>query len=69
MKESSIHQYELNEAQRAGKEIEAELREGDVVLVKGSQGLRMERTVLEIMAEPQRAAELLVRIDPDWLMR
>ena len=69
MKEKSIRQYELNEAGRAGKELEAELREGDLVLVKGSQGIRMERTVLEIMAEPQRAAELLVRMEQDWLTR
>ncbi|MEK7601025.1 MAG: UDP-N-acetylmuramoyl-tripeptide--D-alanyl-D-alanine ligase [Patescibacteria group bacterium] len=69
MKEKNIRQYELGEAQRAGKELEAELREGDLVLVKGSQSMRMERTVLEIMAEPQRAAELLVRMDPDWLTR
>lgn len=69
MKETNIRQYELNESQRAGKELESELKEGDVVLVKGSQGLRMERTVLEIMAEPARAAELLVRMDPEWLTR
>lgn len=69
MKDSDIRQYELHEAQRAGKELEAELRAGDIVLIKGSQGIRMERTVLEIMAEPVRAAELLVRMDPDWRNR
>src|SRR3990167_3280470 len=69
MKEKNIRQYELHEAERAGKELEAELREGDLVLVKGSQSMRMERTVLEIMAEPQRAADLLVRMDSDWLTR
>jgi UDP-N-acetylmuramoyl-tripeptide--D-alanyl-D-alanine ligase len=69
MKEANVRQYELNESQRAGKELEAELKEGDIVLVKGSQGLRMERTVMEIMAEPERAAELLVRMEPDWLSR
>jgi len=69
MKEKNIKQYEMHEAARAGKELESELQEGDLVLVKGSQALRMERTVLEIMAEPSRASELLVRMDPEWMDR
>jgi hypothetical protein len=31
--------------------------------------MRMEKTVLEIMAEPLRADELLVRMDPEWKER
>lgn len=69
MSDSNIRQYDLGESSRAGKELEAELAEGDVILVKGSQGLRMEKTVLEIMAEPQRASELLVRMEADWMNR
>lgn len=69
MPESSIMQYEMNEADRAGKELESMLKEGDIVLVKGSQSMRMERTVLEIMAEPLRAEELLVRMDAEWKER
>ena len=69
MKEKNIKQYEMHEAARAGKELESELQEGDLVLVKGSQALRMERTVLEIMAEPSRASELLVRMDREWMDR
>jgi len=69
MKDENISQYELGEAQRAGKELESELKVGDIILVKGSQSMRMERTVLEIMAEPIRAADLLVRMEPDWLTR
>lgn len=41
----------------------------DIILVKGSQGLRMERIVAEIMAEPQRKKELLVRQSKRWLSK
>jgi len=40
---------------------------GDAILVKGSQSARMEKIVKEIMAEPSRASELLVRQSPKWL--
>lgn len=69
MSESAIRSYEQHESARAGKELEPELREGVVVLVKGSQSMRMEKTVFEIMAEPERAEELLVRMDRDWRVR
>lgn len=43
------------------------IRSGDIILVKGSQGIRMEKIVAEIMAEPQRKKELLVRQSKNWL--
>ena len=42
------------------------LEEGDLILVKGSQSIRTERIVEEIMAEPERAEELLVRQEKVW---
>ncbi len=42
---------------------------GDIVLVKGSQGIRMEKIVEKIMAEPWRASELLVRQETEWKRR
>ena len=43
------------------------VQEGDLILVKGSQGVRMEKVVEEIMAEPERKKELLVRQEKKWL--
>ncbi|RJO59796.1 UDP-N-acetylmuramoyl-tripeptide--D-alanyl-D-alanine ligase [Candidatus Parcubacteria bacterium] len=39
----------------------------DLILVKGSQGIRCEKVVKEIMAEPERASELLTRQYWPWI--
>lgn len=49
--------------------VQSLVRTGDIVLIKGSQGMRMERIVKEIMAEPERSRELLVRQNARWLAR
>ncbi|PJE59872.1 MAG: hypothetical protein COU85_01355 [Candidatus Portnoybacteria bacterium CG10_big_fil_rev_8_21_14_0_10_44_7] len=53
----------------AGKFVEGLLGPGDLVLVKGSQSMRMEKVVLEIMAYPENARQLLVRQDKKWQQR
>lgn len=71
---SEKHIYQFENSREAGKFMERFLEEGDVVLVKGSQGsgaqsIRMERAVEEIMAEPERKTELLVRQGEEWEKR
>jgi UDP-N-acetylmuramoyl-tripeptide--D-alanyl-D-alanine ligase len=67
MSEKNI--IEFNDSQKAGKYLEQILKTNDVVLVKGSQSMRMEQTVAEIMAHPERKKELLVRQESEWLNR
>jgi len=64
MSDVKILQYE--DTKTAGKELERLIKPGDIILIKGSQGSRMEKIVEEIMAEPERKAELLVRQEKEW---
>lgn len=54
-------------AVEAGRYLDRFVKKGDVILVKGSQSSRMERAVIDILAEPDRAEELLCRQDAKWL--
>jgi UDP-N-acetylmuramoyl-tripeptide--D-alanyl-D-alanine ligase len=67
MSEKHIFQYE--EVARAGRELQNLIQPGDAILVKASQGIRLEKIVEEIMAHPDKAAEVLVRQDPEWKHR
>jgi UDP-N-acetylmuramoyl-tripeptide--D-alanyl-D-alanine ligase len=64
MSEKCVFQYD--ETIRAGRELQSILEPGDVILVKASQGIRAERVVEEIMANPEQAETLLVRQDKTW---
>lgn len=50
----------------AGRYLDGHVQGGDIVLIKGSQSMRMERAVKDIMAEPLKAEELLVRQESKW---
>jgi UDP-N-acetylmuramyl pentapeptide synthase len=62
----------FSNSEEAGKWLMPELKTGDVVLVKGSQGsgenmVRMERAVKEMMTHPEDADKYLVRQEKEWL--
>lgn len=64
MSEDKILQFE--EATSAGRELQNIIAPGDLLLIKGSQGMRMEKIVSELMREPEKAEMLLVRQSRAW---
>lgn len=52
--------YHFPQTFEAGIFLQERLKEGDVILVKGSRGMKMEQIVYEIMARPWEVEELLV---------
>jgi alanine racemase len=53
-------------AEDAATAVEPHLAPGTIVYAKGSAVARMEQVVAALMAEPERAAEVLVRQDAAW---
>jgi UDP-N-acetylmuramyl pentapeptide synthase len=66
MKEENIKEF--GSSIDAGKYLQDMIEAGDIILVKGSQSMRMERTVEEIMAHPEDAQQLLCRQEEYWKM-
>lgn len=67
MKMENIIRFQ--DSRNAGMALKEILKDGDIVLVKGSQSMRMERVVREVMAHPEDSEKLLVRQDEAWLAR
>ena len=56
----------FSDSEEAGHALEKFIQPGDLILVKGSQSMRMEKIVEEIMANPEEKEKLLVRQEPEW---
>lgn len=61
--------YSFDSSITAGKFLDGIIEKGDVILAKGSQGIRMERAVKMIMANLDQANKLLCRQEREWEKR
>lgn len=59
--------FEFSASDEACGALQNEIQKGDLILIKGSQAMRMEKIVVEIMAEPLEKERLLVRQDTFWM--
>lgn len=58
--------FEADTADTASDILKELVVPGDVVFIKGSQGMRMENTVKALMLYPEDASKLLVRQEKEW---
>ncbi len=63
------HIFSFRTAEDAGEFLQKSLEEGDIVLLKASQGMRLERAVEMIMAHPEDKKNLLARQEKEWLVK
>ena len=61
--------FEFSNSNEAGEFIKTFVQKNDLLLVKGSQGMRMERIVEKILLDQENKSKLLVRQDLEWLAK
>ncbi|RJQ30601.1 UDP-N-acetylmuramoyl-tripeptide--D-alanyl-D-alanine ligase [Candidatus Parcubacteria bacterium] len=61
--------FEFDSAEETGDALAQMIAEGDVILVKGSQGIRLEKLVEKIMAHPEEKEKVLARQEEEWKRR
>ncbi len=59
--------FKFGDNKTAGRFLQDLIKRGDIILIKGSQGARMEQIIKELMADPLKASSLLVRQSKEWL--
>lgn len=52
--------FHFADTEAAGRFAQERIKRGDIFLIKGSRGMKMENITKELMAEPERAEDLLV---------
>jgi len=53
--------FEFSRSEDAAIRVQEIISKGDVILIKGSRSIRMEKIVEEIMAYPEKADKLLIK--------
>jgi len=61
--------YSFDSSKTVAKFLTGVVEKGDIVLLKGSQGVRLERAVEAIMAHPEQKYDLLCRQEKEWQNR
>ncbi len=64
MPEANVYQFPT--VDEAANFVQNRMEKGDFLLIKGSQGARMEKIVKELMSDPLSAPSLLVRQGEEW---
>ena len=67
MNSSSV--FHFSDSATTGLELQKMIQSGDLILVKGSQGIRMEKIVALIMTDVSNKNDLLCRQDAEWSVK
>ena len=67
MSEKNI--FEFANSEETGKFLKTFIKKDDLLFIKGSQGVRMERAVAAILKDQKNINKLLVRQDKEWLAK
>ena len=58
--------FEFSSSEEVKKILQEKIKQRDLILIKGSQAMRMEKVVEEIMLHPEQKEQLLVRQEKEW---
>lgn len=61
--------FDFSNSYEAGKFLKDFVKKNDIIFVKGSQGMRMERAVEIILEDQINKSKLLVRQEKDWILK